>query len=133
MSEYKKNKNWNMFVEENKLFITKGADEIYYLDDVPKESVDDIFKAYCNENFNDIDINILKKLEKVGVLYQKLYENNSSKIKVCFKYYGEDASELCNSITSFIEKRNNISITDKLEDSNLLIMIRVNGKLKNVN
>ena len=43
MDDLKKNKNWNMFVEENKLFATKGADEIYFLDDIDEECVNDVY------------------------------------------------------------------------------------------
>ena len=35
--KYEKNRNWNIFIEDNKLFITTGADEIYYLDEVNEE------------------------------------------------------------------------------------------------
>jgi len=54
---YKKNKNWNMLFEDGKLFILKGADEIYLLDEADGE----LYDAYKQEDFNNIDEEIIKK------------------------------------------------------------------------
>ncbi|MCI8459898.1 MAG: hypothetical protein HFE81_00745 [Bacilli bacterium] len=74
--KYEKNKNWNIFIEDNKLFITKGADEIYYLDEANEEQAQTIYEAYNNNSFDDLLKNhaygeIISKLEKTGVIYKK--------------------------------------------------------------
>ncbi|MBR3163231.1 MAG: hypothetical protein IKF17_03945 [Clostridia bacterium] len=132
MSEYKKNKNWNMFVEENKLFIAKGADEIYFLDDINEEDANNIYKAYSDDMFENIDENVLKKLEKVGVIYKNILKTPTNELKICIKYYGTNTEDIHNCIMNYISKKSDITVTDKLENCDLLLMIRTNSQLKDV-
>jgi hypothetical protein len=85
--KYEKNQNWNAFLEDNKFFITKGADEIYYLDEVNGEEAKELYEAYNNNSFDVLlkkenYIDIIKKLEKVGVIYKKKFADNNKKIKL---------------------------------------------------
>ena len=130
MNNYKKNKNWNMFVEKNKLFITKGADEIYFVDDVDEENANDVYKAYCDEKFEQLDSNILNKLIQAGVLYTSI--KNTSELKVAIKYIGSNNFDVCNCIKKHISNSSNIKLVDNLEDCDLLLIIRTNEKLREV-
>ena len=131
MDDLKKNKNWNMFVEENKLFATKGADEIYFLDDIDEECVNDVYNLYLEDKFEQIDKNILEKLKQAGIIYEKIY-NRTNKLKVAIKYIGTNNFNLNNSINNRIANSNNIDIVDTINDCDLLLIIRTNEKLKEV-
>lgn len=135
--KYEKNKNWNIFIEDNKLFITKGADEIYYLDEANEEQAQTIYEAYNNNSFDDLLKNhaygeIISKLEKAGVIYKKKFVSNNKKIKLHIKYYGEPSDKLKNEITSAISKRNNIKLVDEINNSDLTLLIRINVPLKTI-
>ena len=135
--KYEKNKNWNIFIEDNKLFITKGADEIYYFDEATDEQVNDIYNAYSSDNWDallsDHDYDeIIEKLEKVGVIYKKKYTLNSKKVKLHIKYYGKPNADLKNEIINVISKKNNIKLVDKIDESDLALLIRINVPHKNL-
>ena len=105
--KYEKNKNWNIFIEDNKLFITKGADEIYYLDEVNEEQAKIIYEAYTNNFIDELLKNntydeIINKLEKVGVIYNKKFISNNKKIKLYIKYYGKPSSKLKQEIDNIL-------------------------------
>ena len=134
--EYRKNINWNVFVEDNKLFITKGADEIYYVDEANMEQANSFIKAYNSNNFDNLINNseyseIIDKLEKVGVIYKNKL-SAIKKIKVFIKYYGMPNNKLNNSIIEEISKRNNIKIVDNIDKSDLVLLIRINASLKSI-
>lgn len=131
-----KSKNWNMFKENEKLFITKGSDEIYFLDEVRDEQVDELYDAYVNNNFDKLLKNssfssILSKLEKVGVIYKKKLKTRK-KIKIYLKYYGIPTVKLKNSIGTILLKSEKIDIVDVIDDCDLLLIIRINGILKEI-
>ena len=133
--KYQKNKNWTMFSEDNELFISKGADEIYYLDELNNEQSTIIYDAYINDSFDDL-VNdpqyeeIIKKLEKAGVIYQKKYNTNNQKLNLYIKYYGKPSIKLKNEIFNIISRRKNIKIIDNMENCDLALFIRINVKLK---
>ncbi len=133
--KYEKSINWNIFIEDNKLFITKGADEIYYLDETTDEQAKTIYDAYCNNSFDDLLKNhtcddIISKLEKTGVIYKKKFVSNNKKIKLYIRYYGKPNDKLKNEITNIISKRNNIKLVDDINSSDLILLIRINIPLK---
>lgn len=133
---YKKNNNWNAFVEENKLFITKGADEIYYVDDATEEEANSFIKAYNSNNIDSLINNhecdeLIDKLSKVGVIYKNKL-SSTKKIKVFIKYYGTPNIKLNNNIINEISKRNNIIIVDNIDNSDLALFIRINISLKSI-
>ncbi len=133
--KYEKNKNWNIFIEDNKLFITKGADEIYYLDEATDEQAKKIYEVYNNNNFdvllNDCTYNeIIVKLEKAGVIYKKKFSSSNKKIKLYIRYYGKPNDKLKNEIIDIISKRNNIKLVDEINSSDLALLIRINVPLK---
>ena len=135
--KYEKNINWNVFIEDNKLFITKGADEIYYLDEVTEEQAKKISEAYTNNFIDELlknnDYNeVINKLEKVGVIYKKKFISNNKKIKVYIKYYGKPSKKLRQEIVNIFLKRNDINIVDEINNSDLALLIRINVPLKNL-
>lgn len=135
--KYEKNRNWNIFIEDNKLFITKGADEIYYLDEVNEEQAKIIYEAYTNNFIDELLKNntydeIINKLEKVGVIYNKKFISNNKKIKLYIKYYGKPSSKLKQEIDNILSKRNNIELVDEINRSDLVLLIRINVPLKNL-
>jgi hypothetical protein len=134
---YKNNNNWNLFIEDNKLFISKGADEIYFLDEATDEQAHMIFDAYNSNGFDDLldkhlCDEIIDKLEKVGVIYKNKYKSNNKKLNIFIKYYGNPSDELKKEITNIISKRSNIKIVDKINNSDLALLIRINEPLKSI-
>ena len=135
--KYLKNKNWNVFIEDNKLFISKGADEIYYFDEATEEQAKNIYEAYNNDNF-DILLQdqtydeIIEKLEKVGVIYKRKFSSNNKNIKLNIKYYGKPNDKLKNEITNILSKRTNIKLVDSNDSSDLTLLIRINVPFKNL-
>lgn len=135
--KYEKNKNWNIFVEEDKLFITKGADEIYFIDEANEEQTKLIYEAYQNNSFSEL-LNthncdeIIDKLEKAGVIYKRKSNTKDKKINVYIKYYGKPNDNLKNEINNIINKRNNIEIVNDEKNSDLTLLIRINVTLKSI-
>ena len=135
--KYLKNKNWNIFIEDNKLFILKGADEIYYFDEATEEQAKNIYEAYNKDNF-DILLQdqtydeIIEKLEKVGVIYKRKFSSNNKNIKLYIKYYGKPNDKLKNEITNILSKRTNIKLVDSNDSSDLSLLIRINVPFKNL-
>ena len=135
--KYLKNKNWNIFIEDNKLFISKGADEIYYSDEATEEQAKNIYEAYNNDNFNILLEDqtydeIIEKLEKVGVIYKRKFSSNDKNIKLYIKYYGKPNDKLKNEITNILSKRTNIKLVDSNDSSDLSLLIRINVPFKNL-
>lgn len=134
---YLNSKNWNMFIEDDKLFITKGSDEIYYFDEATEEQAKKIYDAYLNHEIdylmNDNEYReIIEKLEKTGVIYQKKYDSKKQNIKIYIRYFGEANDSFKSTLLSFISKRKNIKLVDKINNSDLVLFIRINVPLKNV-
>jgi len=98
---YEKNNNWNMFIENDMLFLTKGADETYFLDEVEKTDVSDFFNSYKNNLLDELSENdrfkeVIKKLETIGVIFRRHNISNEKKIKIAIKYYGSPSKNLEN-------------------------------------
>ena len=135
MNTYVKNVNWTMFVEDKKLFITKGADEVYYLDEVKEEHVSAFHEAYCNDAFNSLPGDagdVVEKLVRAGVIYKKKFEANEKALKVAIKYFGTPPEALIKDILGFFAKRKHSMIVDAENGCDVLLMIRVNVPLKNL-
>ena len=136
MTSYEKSKNWNMFVEDGKLFVTKGADEIYFMDDIEQDQTNIIYESYINNSFEELGFDyedILMKLEQAGVIYKKKFDNTDRKIlKIHIKYYGTPNTGLKAELANSISKRKNIEIIDEIDNCDLMLMIRINEPLKNL-
>ncbi|MBR1936645.1 MAG: hypothetical protein IJ842_03015 [Bacilli bacterium] len=135
--KYEKSKDWNLFIENNKLFVSRGADEIYYFDEANDEQAKTIYDAYCNDNINylvnDPDYyEIINKMEKAGIIYKKKFTVSNNKIKLYIKYYGKPNDKLKNEIISVMTKRNNIRLVDKIDNSDLALLIRINVPLRTI-
>jgi hypothetical protein len=113
---YKKNKNWNMLLEDGKLFILKGADEIYYLDEATDGEA--LYNAYLQEDFSDFEnTEIMQKLMRAGVIYKEIFQPEKP-LKIGIKYLGTSLPKL----TSLLPKTE--------ENPDLLLLIRTNITLK---
>lgn len=134
--KYKKNKNWNMFIEDDKLFITKGADEIYYLDEADKNQAKIIYEAYKNDTINDLLDknlkNILEILEKSGVIYKEKLSPQKNKLNLYIRYYGDIDKNLKDELINRITKIKNIKPVDEMNKSDLTLFIRTNALLKDL-
>lgn len=128
-----------MLLEDGKLLITKGADEIYFVDEINSEDSSLLFNAYSS---NDLDrvyikknelITVLKKLEKAGVIYKgapmDLSERN---IAVGINWYGNGNEKIKNLVDQFIKSSKNISISENAESANLLLLVRDSDKLVDI-
>lgn len=124
----RKNKNWNMIIEDNKLFITKGADEIYFLDEVKEDNAAVIFSAYEKDLLGDLaqeHKDIVKKLEQAGVVYKEWFEPKKN-IRLAIQYCGSTNDRLTNALSEIKD----VTLTDEMVD--LLLIVRTNTSLKNI-
>ena len=134
---YEISNNWSMFVEDNKLFLSRGADEIFYFDEAQNEQVSEIYDAFSNNSFDQFLDNaaykdIIANLERAGVIYRKKHAIGMNKTKLHIKYLGTPAKSLKNEIDNVIAKRTHVELADNLDDSHLLLLARINVPLKNV-
>lgn len=138
MRNYEQNDCWNMLLEEDKLFITKGADETYFLDEAKAEQARRIYAAYCAHSLhmltgNTKDRIILEKLERIGVIYQKKYTAGpQKKIRVSVQYFGHPNAALKNAIAQMLESRSDVLPATQAHSCDLLLLIRINVPLKNM-
>lgn len=134
--KYQKNLNWNMLIEDGKLFVTKGADEIYYIAEVDSEKVQLVFDAYQNNNIDEIYIEknglkaIIKELETAGVIYKsKNHIGSPNNLTVYFKWFGNEHNKIQSLLRQFISQPKNIFISDDIKSADLLLIIRSSGKM----
>jgi hypothetical protein len=116
---YEKNNNWNMFVENDMLFITKGADESYFLNEVDKTDVNSFFNLYKKNSLNELASNdkfkeVMKKLEAAGVIYKKHDISNKENIRIVVKYYGKPNKDLENRNREQFKQREKYRISSRL-------------------
>ncbi|HBY21540.1 MAG: hypothetical protein A2Y24_06120 [Clostridiales bacterium GWE2_32_10] len=138
--KFQKSLNWNIIIEEKKLFITKGSDEIYFLDEVPEEQAQIIYDAYKSNNLDELYAKekslqpIINKLEMAGVIYKgkESEGDTTSNISVNFKWYGSKNEKIQMLLTQFISESQDISISNNLKTSDLLILIRTSGNLSDI-
>lgn len=135
--KYQKNLCWNMLFEDGKLLITKGADEIYFIDDVNSKNAALIFDAYKDDTLDNLaikeeEINItIKKLEKAGVIYKSKssIEFPINKISVAIEWLGNKNIKIQNLLEEFIKKSKNIIISDDTSKVSILFLIRGSNKM----
>lgn len=137
MGKYFMNANWNMFVEDGKLFITKGADETYYLDEADEEQAAAIYKAYIAGSFDDLFsagslAGIASKLEKAGVIYSKVFDACDKKLRVHIEYFGTPSENLRTALQGSISKRNRAVASTDMQDADLALFVRTNAQLRNL-
>jgi hypothetical protein len=120
---YKKNPNWNMLIENQRLFILKGADEIYYLDEFTGDLVETLYNAYQQEDFSGIDSEIIGKLERAGVICKEFFKP-AKPLKIGIKYLGSKIPDLNFTETEnpdlLLLIRTNITLKDSLKDYDLI-------------
>ena len=76
---YENSPRWNLLIEDGKLLITKGADEIYLIEELAGKDSEVIYESYKNGKIHEIKANttdekilgVISKLEKAGVIYKK--------------------------------------------------------------
>jgi len=110
-----------MFINQDKLYITKGADEQYLVDEVSKELAPLFFHAYEKNEWHKLSEHkdILAKLEQAGVIYKKTKPIISPKVSI--RFYG-NAINLPNKI--FHENTNTLESA-----ADLLLLVRTNATL----
>jgi bacteriocin biosynthesis cyclodehydratase domain-containing protein len=143
--KYKKNLNWNLLLEDGKLLITKGADEIYFIDESDKRSSEIIFNAYKEDLLDDLAVKkkhlktIIEKLERAGVIYKRIESIKvpTNKIEIFIEWIGNKNDEIFGLLESFIKKSEDIHISNDKNKADVLFLVRSSGKmselLKNYN
>ena len=123
----KRNKNWNMIMEDKKLFITRGADEIYFLDEAKDEMVSPIFCAYENDNWDNLAANkdyddIIRILKQTGFIYKNQIEAKKD-LRLSIQYFGDESNKLSKAL------QNMRDVTYESGGHDLLLIIRTNSPL----
>jgi bacteriocin biosynthesis cyclodehydratase domain-containing protein len=134
MMMYKKNENWNMIMEEKRLFVTQGADEVYYLDEISTEQAPVLYDAYQENTLHTLAdkpdfIQIVKKLERAGVIYQNKFAAKNENLKIALDFRGKtDVREYFEGVLSLQGRA--IDIVE--ENPDLLLIFRMNTTLLDV-
>ena len=116
-----------MVIEGGRLFVTKGADEIYYLDEAKEGFAEPIFNAYQDDRLDGLADEdgfggIIKALEKAGVIYKERFIEGNA-LKIAIRYYGSPLDGLA------IE---GATAAADASDCGLLILARTNTTLRQV-
>jgi len=138
---YKNNPRWNVLIENGKLLITKGADEIYLIDELDENEANALYAAYQINNLNNSDVqdnekirNAILKLEKAGVIYKSTEEIEKLKENLSFslRWIGAEHSKISNLLEEFCKNSKQLSLTKAEKSSMFSVVIRGSGKLTEV-
>lgn len=143
MFVYKKNPRWTMFLEDDQLFVAKGADEIYLIEELSPDDAKKLYQAYKSDEVhilkststNEKILKAIQSLEKSGVIYIKddIYDSLKS-VSFSIKWFDKVNDKILNILKQFIGTSNKLNLTTKtnFNDADLLIIIRTSGKLQEV-
>lgn len=138
---YKKNPRWTMFLENNQLFATKGADEIYLIEELTADEAKKLYQAYKNDEVhilkststNEKILKAIQSLEKAGIIYIKddVYDSLKS-VSFGIRWFDKINDKILNILKQFSETSSQLNFVTKTDfnDIDLLIIIRTSGNLK---
>lgn len=123
-----------MIMENGSLYITKGADEIYLLDEVKDQQGEVILSAYqsgCWDNLaaDQSYTDILKKLERAGVICREVFKAERI-LKYAVKYFGTANDKLAGALENMSVP--NAVLTHDGGECDLLLLVRTNVPMKQV-
>ncbi|MCX7928088.1 MAG: hypothetical protein N2558_00185 [Patescibacteria group bacterium] len=139
---YEKSLNWNMLIEDGKLIITKGADELYLVEELSGEDCQKLYQAYKenkihkfknNSTVNENILQVISKLEKAGVIYKKDASYSESKpVGFAIRWIGASNKKIFHWLKKFVEKEEKLFIQNESDGANLMVIVRTSGKLSEV-
>ncbi len=135
---YENSPRWNLLIEDGKLLITKGADEIYLIEELTGKDSEIIYESYKNGKIYEIKANttdekilgVISKLEKVGVIYKKSENVVPSKpLNFSLSWIGTPNQKIFNLLEQFSKNTKQLNFNAKVNSPDILIMIRTSAKL----
>lgn len=138
---YERSPRWNMLIEDEKLLITKGADEIYLIEELSGEDAKNLFEAYKNGKIHETKANstdekvleVIAKLEKTGVIYKKSKGDVLSKpINFAVNWIGNPNQKISHLLEQFTKGSEQLQLQINSGVADLLVIIRTSAKLSEV-
>jgi hypothetical protein len=135
---YENSPRWNLLIEDGKLLITKGADEIYLIEELTGKDSEIIYESYKNRKIHEIKANttdekilgVISKLEKAGVIYKKSEGTDSSKpVNFSVIWIGNPNQKVFSLLEQFSKNTEQLRFATGVNSPDILIMIRTSTKL----
>ena len=135
---YENSPRWNLLIEDGKLLITKGADEIYLIEELTGKGSEIVYESYKNGKIHEIKANItdgkilgvISKLEKAGVIYKKNENIVASKpLNFSVRWIGNPNQKILNLLEQFSKNIEQLHLDTGVSSPDILIMIRTSAKL----
>jgi len=138
---YGKNLSWNMLIEDGKLLITKGADEIYLIEEIAGDAADNFYNSYVNDSIHELQRNTtddhvrdaITKLVKVGVIIKENTQpSSSSSLFFSINWIGNSVTQINSLLEQFALSSKEIHISNVENSATLLVLIRNSSTLAEV-
>ncbi len=135
---YKNSLMWNMLIEDGKLLITKGADEIYLIEELDGKDAEMFYEAYKNQGIHKLKLDtvdekilgVISKLDKAGVIYKSIENTYSSKtINFSIKWVGDLNQKIFSLLEKFAKDSEQLTFHTDTKSLDLLVIIRTSAKL----
>lgn len=135
---YKSSPLWNLLIEDGKLLITKGADELYLIEELDGKDAEILYEAYKNKSIhilksdtaNEKTLGVISKLEKAGVIYKSIENIYPSKtVNFSIKWVGNPNQKILNLVEKFVKDSEQLTFHTDTKLLDLLVIIRTSAKL----
>jgi len=133
MGRYRNNPHWILFTDEGRLFVSRGADSLFLVDESSQETTAAFDVAYKAENYNELCFDnkeialVFQKLLSAGVIYKDVLPEPKPEgvLHVAIRWYG-DVNEYLLELLKLFAARNNIDFTDE-RTADIVLMMRCAG------
>lgn len=126
-----KNHAWNLFMDDGKLFATRGGDEIYYLDEVAPDKAERLLQAYERHADRFIPPDGLEQeielLVRAGALCEHPVKAPDQALTAGFKWVGREDRGL----TDMLRRLSPVRFVSA-EQAGLILIMRTTGPLSAV-
>ncbi len=138
---YRINPAWKLFVEEDKLFITSGGDEIFLVDEATPQQARAIGLACEQRDFSALSAipgcaDILAALEGAGALFSARAGADTpgrdvfESLKIHCLWQGKPQAPLPELLARFITARPGLRLVESREEADILLVIRCSGSIE---
>lgn len=130
---------WNMLMQGDNLIITKGADEIYMIDDLSKEKALLVYNAYKNNKIRDLIFSsdeeikeTARKLEKAGVFYKSKPLKSPKLVRIHARWIGKKLAKIVDILKYFASSNSGLEFLDESEEADCMVIVRTSAKLRDI-
>ncbi len=138
---YQNSERWNMLLEEGKLLITKGADEIYLIEELTQKDSERLYNAYKSGTIhvlqrapvNEILLSVISKLDRAGVIYKKVEDIvTTTPLSFDVRWVGVRHERIERLLNFFTKNAKHLALSLDRTPPDLLIIVRTSGRLAQV-